>query len=83
MGQSDGSKVPLGQDKRSQKGPCLNHMYTNGSSLGKKKEELETALCVDAELSDILGKSETWRDSSHNWSSPMNKGLIGKDRKGK
>lgn len=50
MGQGDGSKIPLGQDKTSQKGPCLNYTYTNGSSLGKKEEELETVLCVDAEL---------------------------------
>lgn len=50
MGQGGGTKLPLGQDKTSQKGAYLKYMYTNGSSLRNRKEERETALCADAEL---------------------------------
>lgn len=50
MGQGDGSKIPLGKDKRSLKGPYLKYMYTTAFSPGNKKEELGTALCADAEL---------------------------------
>ena len=43
----------------------LKCLYTNARSMGKKQEELALLLAVTSP--DIVGITETWWDSSHDW----------------
>ena len=57
----------------------LKCLYTNAPSMGNKQEELE--VCVQSQGRDLIAITETWWDSSHDWSVVMDGyRLFRKDR---
>ncbi|GAB0182786.1 hypothetical protein GRJ2_000743900 [Grus japonensis] len=57
-------------------------LYTNAQSIGNKKEELQTCVCLQG--CDLIGIRETWWDSSYDWSVGMvGYRLFRKDRQGR
>ncbi|CAM5155513.1 unnamed protein product [Natator depressus] len=60
----------------------LKCLYTNVQSLGNKQGELE--VLVMSRNYDVIGITETWWDSSHDWSTVMDGyKLFRKDRQGR
>ncbi|CAM5114317.1 unnamed protein product [Natator depressus] len=60
----------------------LKCLYTNAQSLGNKQGELE--VLVMSRNYDVIGITETWWDSSHDWSTVMDGyKLFRKDRQGR
>ncbi|GAB0185452.1 hypothetical protein GRJ2_001010500 [Grus japonensis] len=69
-------------NKSASLGAQLKCLYVNTRSVGNKQEELET--CVSLQGYDLIGITETWWDSSYDWSVGMEGyRLFRKDRQGR
>ncbi|GAB0180798.1 hypothetical protein GRJ2_000545100 [Grus japonensis] len=68
--------------KSASSGAQLKCLYVNAWSMGDKQEELETCVCLQG--CDLIGITETWWDSSYDWSVGMEGyRLFRKDRQGR
>ena len=47
----------------------LKCLYTNAHNTGNKQEELE--ICVRSQCHDLIGVTEAWWDSLHDWNAVM------------
>ncbi|GAB0210150.1 hypothetical protein GRJ2_003480800 [Grus japonensis] len=69
-------------NKSASSGAQLKCLYVNARSMGNKQEELE--MCVRLQGYDLIGITETWWDSSCDWSVGMEgHRLFRKDRQGR
>ncbi|GAB0203195.1 hypothetical protein GRJ2_002785100 [Grus japonensis] len=69
-------------NKSASSGAQLKCLYVNTRSMGNKQEELETCVCLQDY--DLIGITETWWDSSYDWSVGMEGyRLFRKDRQGR
>ncbi|GAB0199663.1 hypothetical protein GRJ2_002431700 [Grus japonensis] len=69
-------------NKSTSSGAQLKCLYANARSMGNKQEELETCVCLQGY--DIIGITETWWDSSCDWSVGMEGyRFFRKDRQGR
>ncbi|GAB0175694.1 hypothetical protein GRJ2_000034600 [Grus japonensis] len=69
-------------NKSASLGAQLKCLYTNARSMGNKQEELEMCVCLQGY--DLIGITETWWDSSYDWSVGMEGyRLFRKDRQGR
>ncbi|GAB0182398.1 hypothetical protein GRJ2_000705100 [Grus japonensis] len=69
-------------NKSASSGAQLKCLYANAWSMGNEQEELETCVCLQGY--DIIGITETWWDSSYDWSVGMEGyRLFRKDRQGR
>ncbi|GAB0203326.1 hypothetical protein GRJ2_002798200 [Grus japonensis] len=68
--------------KSASSGVQVKCLYANAWSMGNKQEELET--CAHLPGYDLIGITETWWDSSYDWSVGMEgHRLFRKDRQGR
>jgi len=60
----------------------LKCLYTNAHSMGNKQEELEAIVLLESY--DLVARTETWWDKSHDWSDTIHGyRLFRRDRRGK